>query len=74
MGIQSTGIDYFVNGGQGHGGAIKSYTQKSEKKDSLLARNRPIVQRNVSAESQAVQKIGGISTRVPQCAVMIDHI
>ena len=56
MGLLSTGIDYFVDGGQGRG-SKKLRHAKKRKKDSLLARNRPIVRRNMSAKGQAVRGI-----------------
>ena len=56
MGLQSTGIDYFVDGGQGRG-SNKSRHAEKRKKDSVLARNRPIVRRNTSAEGRAVREI-----------------
>ena len=56
MGLQSTGIDYFVDGGQGRG-SKKSIHAEKRKKDSLFARNRPIVRRNPSDEGRAVRGI-----------------
>ena len=56
MGLQSTRIDYFVDGGQGRG-SKKSIHAEKQKKDSLLARNRPIVRQNTSAEGRAVRGI-----------------
>ena len=53
MGLQSTEIDYFVDGGQGRG-SKKSIHAEKRKKDSLLARNRPIVRQNPSDKGQAV--------------------
>ena len=74
MGLQSTGIDYFVDGGQGRG-SNKSIHAEKRKKDRVSARNRPIVRRNTFTEGRAVRGIHrGVSARVLQCAAMIDHI
>ena len=56
MGLEATGIDYFVNGGQGRGTKIWLFTEKREK-DSLHGGTRLIVQRNTPAEGQTVRGI-----------------
>ena len=56
MGLESTGIDYIVDDGQGRG-TNKSIHAEKRKKDSLQARNRPIVRRNTSDEVWAVRGI-----------------
>ena len=56
MGLQSTGIDYFVDGGHGRGSNKMIHAEK-RKKDRVSARNRPIVRRNMSAEGRAVREI-----------------
>ena len=56
MGLQSTGIDYFVDGGQGRESKKLIHAEK-RKKDSLFARNRPIVRRNLFDEGRAVRRI-----------------
>ena len=56
MGLESTGIDYFVDGEQGRG-SNKSIHAEKRKKDRVLARNRPIVRRNTFAEGRAVRGI-----------------
>ena len=56
IGLQSTGIDYFVDGGQGRESKKLIHAEK-RKKDSLQARNRPIVRQNTFDEGQAVRGI-----------------
>ena len=56
MGLQSTGINYFVDGGQGRGSNKMIHAEK-QKKDRVLDRNRPIVRQNMSAEGQAGREI-----------------
>ena len=53
MGLQSTGIDYFVDGEQGRG-SNKSIHAEKQKKDRVLARNRPIVRQNTFTEDWVV--------------------
>ena len=56
MGLQYTKIDYFVDIGQGRG-SNKSIHAEKRKKDSIQARNRPIMRRNASDEGRAVRGI-----------------
>ena len=73
MGLQSTGIDYFVDGGQGRGSNKSIHAEKREK-DSLQARNRPIIGGTRPTKvGRCGESIGGVSARVLQCAAMIDH-
>ena len=70
MGLQSTGIDYFVDGGQGRGSNISIHAEK-------IAFRQETGQLCGGTRSPKVgrcgESIGGVSARVLQCAAMIDH-